>query len=72
MKCREKLKEISKAYINDRHLGGCAGCPDHYGMKTAGDTLEYCRKLDCEGCWDREVIEDDDFNIRAMNRNVTL
>lgn len=59
MTCREKLKIEHPVNVSPQLLGGCAGCPEFYGYETKEPETEYCRHFDCEGCWNREVVEDE-------------
>lgn len=59
MTCREKLKIELPNRVKEEHIGGCYGCPDHYGYAS---TPEGCHVGDrnpspekCYMCWDREI-----------------
>ena len=60
--CRERMKRENPALVGGDFIGGCSGCPHHYGyakqnhlMCAWGSTMgsEACGK-----CWDRPVEED--------------
>lgn len=60
--CRERMKRENPALVGDCFVGGCSGCPHHYGyakqnylMCAWGSAMgsEACGK-----CWDRPVEED--------------
>lgn len=56
MTCREKLAAEHPECIDRDRLGGCYGCPHHYGYFT--ECPYDCTEITCRQCWDREIPEE--------------
>lgn len=58
MTCREKLNIEYPSEVGSSFVGGCCGCPHHFGYL---DSPEYCvpdtsKAINkCTKCWDREI-----------------
>lgn len=55
MNCREMMEKDHPSFVGTDDIGGVYGCPDHYGY--ADTDIEYCKRLMCKECWDREIKE---------------
>lgn len=60
--CRERMKRENPALVSDDLVGGCAGCPHHYGYAKkrhpmCGHELPAVQPDICWECWDRPVEE---------------
>lgn len=55
MTLREKLKKEHPEAISDRFVGGCEGCPDHYGYAKRPTYCNGAENTGCTECWNREM-----------------
>ena len=58
MKLRDKLFEERPDCVRECFLGGCEGCPNHYGYEEhvpCGDVPS--NEEMCRACWDRDESE---------------
>ena len=56
MTYREKLQKEHPDVVDERWLGGCRGCPGHYGY--GPEHLSDCGSPDpskCAECWDKAI-----------------
>lgn len=61
MTAREKLVMERPECVNEKHCGGCKGCPDQYGYLPSPFLCEVFRhpsEENCSSCWDREIPEE--------------
>lgn len=70
MTYREKLKQEHPEYVSEDAIGGCKGCPNHYGYgpeeqdnkntcKGYGKLLSPYIEVFCRQCWDQEIQEEE-------------
>lgn len=62
MTCREKLMLEYPGMIGTQYQGGCCGCPSMRGY-LEDPPKEWCRKVRCYECWDREIPETEETDI---------
>ena len=60
--CRERMKRENPALVSKDFVGGCSGCPHHYGYTKGkhpmcGPELPAVQPDICWECWDRPVEE---------------
>lgn len=60
MTAREKLAMEHPEFIDEKHCGGCKGCPDQYGYLPCPD------EATCANCWDREIPETFEKKLAAI------
>lgn len=68
MTYRERLANVKPDCVDDRHIGGCLGCPhDHFddAIKVKCDELN---EENCRECWNREIPCTEDAEVRADDR----
>lgn len=72
MTCREKLKIEHPTEVGSRFVGGCCGCPHHFGYL---DRPKYCdpdapKAINkCTKCWDREIPGTEETKEKNMELN---
>ena len=55
MTFREKLKLEHPSHVDPHFEGGCCACPSSYGYEDGERDNEFCTKVGCWRCWDREM-----------------
>ena len=72
MTAREKLAKEHPELIDEKHCGGCKGCPDHYGYLPQPSFCRdkrYPSEANCANCWDREIPDEViDIKTTRMSR----
>jgi hypothetical protein len=58
--CRSLLEREYPKKVGDSWVGGCSGCPHHYGYETnpswcKGKKAENYSEEACKRCWDRKI-----------------
>lgn len=72
MTCREKLKIEYPSEVGSGFIGGCCGCPHHFGYL---DRPHYCAAgiekdaVRCTMCWDREIPGTEETKEKNMELN---
>ena len=72
MTCREKLKIEHPSEVGSRFVGGCCGCPHHFGYL---DKPKYCEPdtpkaiNKCTKCWNREIPGTEETKEKDMELN---
>ena len=68
MTYRERLAKVKPECLDDRHFGGCVGCPhDHFEDAIREKCFELSEES-CRRCWDRESPLTEDAEARADDR----
>lgn len=73
MTCREKLMLEHPGMVGNQYQGGCCGCPSMRGY-LEDPPEEWCKKVLCTECWDREIpgTENDISNNEKENETMAV
>lgn len=70
MTAREKLAMEHPELVNEKHCGGCNGCPDLYGYLPQPSFCRdkrYPSEANCANCWDREIPEKEKYETLSQD-----